>query len=168
MMSADSASVARFDRQPVAEATALLRPVCASQRWIAHLIEGRPYGTIDALMSASDVALSSLEWDDIHQALSAHPRIGDRPTGADRESAWSREEQSAAARTDAQDELRAANAEYEHRFGHVFLICATGRTTAQILGALRQRLEDDPATERSVVQSGLGDIVPLRLAKTFT
>ena len=59
------------------------------------------------------------------------------------------------------------NAAYEERFGHVFLICATGMSAASMLGALRARLGHDPAAEREVVRDELVKIVGLRLAKAF-
>ncbi len=63
--------------------------------------------------------------------------------------------------------MAAGNREYEDRFGHVFLICATGRSAGEMLAALRERLGNDPRTEREVVRGELLEIVRLRLAKTF-
>src|SRR5690606_19417888 len=99
-------------------------------------------------------------------ALSAHPRIGERLAQAGREADWSRAEQ--AGMGDADDALRAeiaaANQAYEQRFGHVFLICATGRSAEQMLAAARQRLNNDLDTERRVVRDELRAITRLRLA----
>jgi 2-oxo-4-hydroxy-4-carboxy-5-ureidoimidazoline decarboxylase len=63
--------------------------------------------------------------------------------------------------------LRAGNVAYEERFGHVFLICATGMSAASVLAALQARLGHDPAAERAVVRDELMKIVRLRLAKAF-
>ena len=67
------------------------------------------------------------------EAIGGHPRIGARVSGP-----------SAAEQSGVADESRAAlvagNAAYEERFGHVFLICATGLTGAQMLAALSERL----------------------------
>jgi 2-oxo-4-hydroxy-4-carboxy-5-ureidoimidazoline decarboxylase len=163
------ASVTELDRATVAGATAALRPCCASTRWVSQLVAGRPYRTLDALSQASDAAIAALDWPDIEEALAAHPRIGDRPTGADREAAWSRQEQAGTspAGPGAQAALRAANADYEQRFGHVFLICATGLQTSDMLIALHGRMSNDPATEHEVVRAELGKIAVLRLAKAF-
>lgn len=155
-----------FDRLSPDAATALLRPVCASDAWIAALVTDRPYGSLAASQAHSDEVLAGLRWPDIEQALEAHPRIGDRPAGAGTEAGWSREEQSAA--TGGADELRTGNVEYEERFGHVFLICATGRTSEEILADLRSRLGNEPEAERAVVRDELAKIVRLRLGKTLT
>jgi len=130
------------------------------------LVADRPYGSLAAAQAHSDEVLARLGWPDIEQALDAHPRIGDRPAGSGTEAGWSREEQSAA--TGGADELRAANVEYESRFGHVFLICATGRTSGEIRAELRARLGNEPDAERAVVRDELAKIVRLRLGKTLT
>ncbi len=163
-------SVAELDRATVASATARLRPCCASTRWVSQLVAGRPYRTLDALVAASDAAIAALGWPDIEEALAAHPRIGDRPTGPDREAAWSRQEQAgtSTAGPGAQAALRSANAGYEDRFGHVFLICATGLRASDMLIALHERLGNDPAAEREVVRGELGKIAALRLARAFS
>src|ERR1039458_7421469 len=164
---------ADLDRATAATAASLLRPACASARWVGRLVSGRPYGTLDALVAASDAAIGALGWPDVEQALAAHPRIGDR-TGSegargDTEAAWSRQEQSGARDAPAGllAGLRAGNAAYEERFGHVFLICATGMSAASMLDALQARLGHDPAAEREVVRAELMKIVRLRLAKNF-
>jgi 2-oxo-4-hydroxy-4-carboxy-5-ureidoimidazoline decarboxylase len=161
--------VAELDRATVAGATALLRPCCASTRWVSQLVAGRPYRTVAALTAASDTAIAALDWPDIEEALAAHPRIGDRPAGPDREAAWSRQEQAgtSAAGPGAQAALRSANATYEERFGHVFLICATGLRASDMLIALHGRLGHDPVTEREAVRDELRKIAALRLAKAF-
>ena len=118
-----SAQLRGLDDVPPHVARVILLPVCASERWIASVVAGRPYGELSALVAASDVALAELTWPDVEEALAGHPRIGDRAAGADREAAWSRQEQSAAAAgaADVQAELRAVNVAYEDRFGWVFL-----------------------------------------------
>jgi 2-oxo-4-hydroxy-4-carboxy-5-ureidoimidazoline decarboxylase len=59
--------------------------------------------------------------------------------------------------------LAAGNAEYESRFGHVYLVRAAGRPADELLALLRQRLTNDLATERATVRSELGQIARLRL-----
>ena len=51
------------------------------------------------------------------------------------------------------------NRRYEARFGHVFLIFASGRTASEVLAELRRRMDNSPATEVSVAAGrdvGLG------------
>ena len=152
----------RFNELPAGQAEKELLTCCASPAFARAVAGGRPYPDRDALIAAADAALRALTWADVSDALAAHPRIGERPAGTDRESAWSRREQSG---IDAGDELVAANKEYEERFGHVFLIFATGKDRAQVLAAARQRLGNDDATEPEVVHGELRKIALLRLGK---
>jgi 2-oxo-4-hydroxy-4-carboxy-5-ureidoimidazoline decarboxylase len=105
-----------------------------------------------------------LSWDDVLIALNAHPRIGERPAGDSREAAWSRREQSAVT---ADDAIREANRAYEEKFGHVFLIFASGRSQEEILAAAKQRLGNDEQTEREVVKEELRKIALLRLERAL-
>jgi len=167
------AALAALDAETQQEAEAELLACCASPRWAAEVAARRPYSDLDTLQRVGDAALAALGWTDVLQALAAHPRIGQRPPSGGREAGWSRSEQAAAAGQIGEDErlgaeLAAGNAEYERRFGHVFLICATGRGAAEVLAALRERLGNDEASERAVVREELRQIVRLRLARLVT
>ncbi len=161
--------MADFDEVPVTDAAAELLPCCASRRWISQIINGRPYGSLESLADASDAVLADLAWPDVAEALAAHPRIGERTLAQRREDAWSRQEQSGAHRAepDVEAALREGNVTYEKRFGHVFLISATGLSAAQMLAALQARLANSPEVEQDVVRRELTKIVRLRLAKAF-
>ncbi len=97
-------------------------------------------------------------------ALSAHPRIGERPAGRGADAAASRREQ-AGVGDDAVLGLNLAegNQAYEERFGHVYLVRASGRSGEELLGLLRARLDNDEATEHDVVRRELAEITSLRL-----
>jgi 2-oxo-4-hydroxy-4-carboxy-5-ureidoimidazoline decarboxylase len=79
--------------------------------------------------------------------------------------------QSAAEQSGVADDSRAAllagNRAYEERFGHVFLICATGLSGAQMLSALDQRLKNDEVSERVVAATELRKITVLRVRKAL-
>jgi 2-oxo-4-hydroxy-4-carboxy-5-ureidoimidazoline decarboxylase len=149
------------------EAERALPACCASSRWVAAVAGGRPYGGWTELAAASSAAIKAIRWSDVLEALDAHPRIGDRAAGESREAEWSRAEQSAAASADAAvlGVLARVNAEYERRFGHVFLICASGRPAEQILAEARRRLGNDAAAEQQEVRAELAAIALLRLER---
>lgn len=154
----------RFNELSREEAEAELLACCASRRWAAAVAVRRPYASADELLAVADAEVRALGWPDVEEALAAHPRIGERPAGSDRESVWSRGEQSGVGEDD-RAALAEANAAYERRFGHVFLICAAGRGGAEMLAELRERLANDPDTERRVVHAELVKITNLRLRK---
>jgi 2-oxo-4-hydroxy-4-carboxy-5-ureidoimidazoline decarboxylase len=147
-----------------------LRACCAANSWVRTLVAGRPYPSLEALLTASDAAVRTMGDDALDQALAGHARIGQRPGGEAREARWSRAEQAAA--LDADPEIAARLAEgnrvYEQRFGRVFLIRASGRSAEEMYDALRTRLTNDEEAERSVVLHELAEIVRLRLAGLVT
>jgi len=137
---------------------------CCHSRSFAKLIaDGRPYRNPAELQAAVDAAFSALSWDDIVESMNAHPRIGE-PTPA---GGWSAAEQSGAA--SAGDQVRRAladgNVTYEQRFGHVFLICASGLSGQEMLTQLQARLGNDAETEQAVVRRELLKITRLRMTK---
>jgi 2-oxo-4-hydroxy-4-carboxy-5-ureidoimidazoline decarboxylase len=141
-----------------------LRACCAAPAWGAAILAGRPYADRGALVAAADAAARALSWDDVLVALAAHPRIGERAAGDSKEAAWSRREQSAVS---PDDQLVAANLAYEEKFGHVFLIFASGRGKEEILAAAEQRLGNDAGTEREIVQDELRKIALHRLERVL-
>ncbi len=144
---------------------ASLRVCCAAESWVQRIIAGRPYPSETPLEKTSDDATAALDDTGLAQALAGHPRIGSRVEG--RDGAWSRQEQSgvADAAQDVRAKLAAANAAYEQRFGHIYLVCATGRTADELLAVCQDRLNNDPADERGVVLAELAKINWLRLCK---
>jgi OHCU decarboxylase len=138
-----------FNRLPEEQAREELLAVCHSRRWAERVAAGRPYPDVAALQRAADEVWTSLGPDDWLEALEGHPRIGE---GGGRSPEWSRQEQAGVggAAQDLKERLARGNAEYEARFGHVFLISAAGRDGPEILAALDQRLGNDPDTELRV------------------
>ncbi|MFI9590756.1 2-oxo-4-hydroxy-4-carboxy-5-ureidoimidazoline decarboxylase [Nonomuraea sp. NPDC052265] len=161
-------SLAGFNRRPREEAEAELLACCASRAFAAAVAARRPYAGRERLAEAAETAVRELKWPDVLEALEAHPRIGERPSGEGRESRWSGEEQAGAHEdTSGRDAelLAAGNRAYEERFGHVYLVCATGLSGAELLARLRARLGNDEETERGVVLDELVKITRLRLGK---
>jgi allantoicase len=150
---------------PAAQAGQLLASCCASRAWVERMAAGRPYADVEALLGESDRAVEALGRDDLAEALAGHPRIGQRADGSSTEAVWSRQEQSGVGDADAEVRaaLREGNRAYEERFGHVFLVSASGRSAEELLAALRQRLGNDPDTEWGAVAGELRQITRRRL-----
>jgi 2-oxo-4-hydroxy-4-carboxy-5-ureidoimidazoline decarboxylase len=154
--------LAELNAAPDEELDAALLACCDAPAWAARVREGRPYDDVAGLLATADEAARALTAADVERALAAHPRIGERAEGERTEAAWSRQEQAGVA---PDDDLAAGNRAYEKRFGRVFLICATGLSGAEILEALRRRLDNDDETEAAVVADELRKIALLRLGK---
>ena len=159
-----------FDALPAEVAAARLLECLAVPRWAREIATGRPYGSVAALREAATAAGLAMTDDEVVDALSRHPRIGERPAGAGREAGWSRAEQGGVDAGDAvlAMALRAGNREYEDKFGYVFLIRAAGRSGAEILAALNERLTHEWPQERAVVRRELTEIAVLRLDKVLS
>lgn len=142
---------------------------CGSRAWARGVAAGRPYYDFEQLLATSDRVWRSLTPDDWREAFARHPRIGERATAGRNTTAehWSEREQARAraAGEAALAELAEVNAEYEDRFGHVFLICATGKTADQILDNARSRLGNDADTELRIAAEEQRRITHLRLRK---
>jgi 2-oxo-4-hydroxy-4-carboxy-5-ureidoimidazoline decarboxylase len=149
----------RFNGLPAEELRARLLRCVAVPRWADTLVDGRPYADLAALLGAADDLTAGLTDDEIQLALADHPKIGQRTN-----SAWSRAEQSGVDDREA-GRFREANLAYEARFGHIYLVCATGRSGADMLADLTARLANDPVTETGVVRVELGKIAALRLRR---
>ncbi|MEU1038889.1 2-oxo-4-hydroxy-4-carboxy-5-ureidoimidazoline decarboxylase [Streptomyces sp. NPDC005551] len=153
--------LARFNALEEHAARAALHEVCASTAWARTLLARRPYATADDLFAASDAATAELTPADLAEAMAGHPPIG-RPKPGDPTS--SREQRGmAGASEELKREMLELNLEYQERFGHVFLVCATGRTGEQMRDAVRERIGNSPEREREIVRTELGKINRIRL-----
>jgi 2-oxo-4-hydroxy-4-carboxy-5-ureidoimidazoline decarboxylase len=151
----------------IAAAAAIL-PCNGSHAWASKVAALRPFYTPEALFDASDQVWLALPEHDWQQAFDAHPRIGERRAKAatSRSLDWSSAEQSAANPDAAtQAELAEANREYEAKFGRIFIVCATGRTAAEMLSILRERLSNDARAEMLEAAEQQRQITQLRLRK---
>ena len=153
---------------PHAMAVLDILPCNGSHAWAETLSEGRPYNSAEALLRSADEVWRSLPVEDWQEAFASHPRIGEKhavPATA-KSLAWSAGEQSAAGDLHSDGAaLAEGNRRYEERFGRVFLVCATGKSAAEMLAILGARLGNDDATERQEAAEQQRRITQLRLRK---
>ncbi len=150
-----------FNDLPARAAQQALLECCSAPTWAAQMAAARPYPSAQDAIRESGAIVATLTITDLADALAGHPRIGERPDVAGR----SAREQ---AGVDAEDvtttqALAAANQQYEQRFGHIYLVCAAGRTGPELLDVLRDRLRNEPEEEWQVVRTELQKINALRL-----
>ena len=163
MTSRSTAGLARLNAADDETAARVLREVCASTAWAVAVLAKRPYPDTEALLAASDTALRELTAEDLGEAMAGHPPIV-RPKPGDPTSA--REQRGMAGASDQlKVELLELNLAYQERFGHVFLICATGLTGEQMRDAARARIGNTLEQEREIVRGELGKINRIRLTR---
>ena len=158
-----------LDARTAAEA---ILPCNGSQAWADQLAALRPFQTPFDLTCTADIVWRSLPASDWQQAFDSHPRIGEHhaKSATTQSLAWSSAEQSTAQSTaqstdDTQQQLATANRAYESKFNRIFIVCATGKTTPEILALLRARLPNDPQTEFREAAEQQRQITQLRLRK---
>lgn len=159
----------RIDTAPEPEARALLQVCCGASRWIERMLARRPFGSQQSALAASQEewwALSSGDW---REAFAHHPRIGDIEGLRKKFPAvgsLSEHEQSGVdgASSEVLAALLEGNRAYEARFGYIFIVCASGKTAAEMLAMLRARLTNAPDVEIRVAAEEHAKICALRLA----
>ena len=152
-----------------AQAQELLSKCCGSKTWVAAMLQAPPFSSEEELFKKADDIWFGLESDDWLEAFSHHPRIGEQhlrekyAATAD----WSAGEQ---AGMDSADEeviakLAKGNAAYDDKFGFVFLVCATGKSAAEMLGLLEARLPNERNEELHNAANEHAKITKIRLEK---
>jgi OHCU decarboxylase len=165
-----SDALERLNGLPREEAEAELLKCCGSTLWARRMAEERPFHDLPELLAKADAEWWALDAEDWLEAFSRHPKIGEkkseRAQAADARK-WSEQEQAGtrAADEETKQQLAAANREYESKFGHIYIVCATGKTAAEMLSLCRERLSNDPGDELRVAAEEQRRITHLRLRK---
>lgn len=147
-----------------------LSKCCAAPEWVARMLERRPFANDGVVTAAATEIWQSLDRDQWQAAFAAHPKIGDpaslRAKYANT-SHWANNEQAgvAAAAEQTLQELADYNQRYEQRFGYIFIVCATGKTAAEMLSLLKERIDNDETTELKIAAAEQLKITLLRLHK---
>jgi 2-oxo-4-hydroxy-4-carboxy-5-ureidoimidazoline decarboxylase len=166
--------LARWNAGPQDAAAREILPCCGSKAWAQKMAARRPFEDWDALIATSDEMWRNLNESDWMEAFNSHPRIGESraadssaPRSSPRSSTWAMQEQKTVA--DAADAVKIAlaegNREYENKFGRIFIVCATGRSAAELLEILRVRLQNDAGAELREAAEQQRQIIQLRLRK---
>jgi 2-oxo-4-hydroxy-4-carboxy-5-ureidoimidazoline decarboxylase len=165
--------LARWNALPPDEAAKEILPCCGSLAWANGMVAIRPVQEPPTLLATSDRIWRELSAADWLEAFRSHPRIGETresPGSSARSKHWSAQEQCRATEGDGSVRLALAeaNREYERKFRRTFIICATGKSANEILANLRQRLNNDDATELQEAAEQQRQITQIRLRKWLT
>lgn len=152
------------------EAQAAFFRCCGATRWAQEMVAQRPFPNEEALFHTADIVWARMDEADYLEAFSHHPKIGSIENLRKKfgETArWSSAEQAGVqvASEAVLSTLASANQRYEERFGYIFIVCATGKTAAEMLALLQARLHNGPATELHIAAEEQRKITHIRLAK---
>lgn len=143
---------------------------CGATRWAQAVERARPYETLDQLIARANEVWWSLEQRDWLEAFRSHPKIGEKKAAnvvSVQSQQWSAQEQQGVQQAGQQvvERLARLNQEYENKFRFIFIVCATGKSSDEILSLLEQRLANDAATELRIAAAEQAKITELRLRK---
>ena len=143
---------------------------CGARRWAEAVEQGRPYLSLRHLIAQANDEWRALDRDDWLEAFRSHPKIGEKKaanTVTAQSQQWSAQEQRgvANATAGAVDKLARLNHAYEEKFGFIFIVCATGKSSDEILASLEQRLNNAPEVELPIAAAEQAKITELRLRK---
>jgi 2-oxo-4-hydroxy-4-carboxy-5-ureidoimidazoline decarboxylase len=161
--------LARWNSLDSAEAAREALPCCGSQAWAIALASKRPIADEPSLIATSEAIWQALPEQAWHEAFDSHPRIGQKhpASHAAAESLqWSANEQQNVSPDDlAKLALEEAQRRYEQKFGRIFIVCATGKSSAEILATLEARMQNDDSAELREAAEQQRQITQLRLKK---
>jgi 2-oxo-4-hydroxy-4-carboxy-5-ureidoimidazoline decarboxylase len=139
-----------------------LKRCCGSTTWVDGMLERQPFRDKGMLLAAADEVWNGLTTADWLEAFAAHPKIGENTAGQ-----WSAAEQRGMDEANAKTAAKIAelNAEYEQKFGWIFIVCATGKSADEMLAIVSERINNDPQTELRIAAAEQSKITKLRLEK---
>ncbi len=160
--------IERLNLLPTNEAQGELLKCCGSKEWAQRLAAERPFESVDDLIAKADPIWWELEPGDWLEAFHSHPKIGEKKAAAKiaaRSQQWSEDEQSGISNSPQQtiNALAELNRVYEEKFGYIFIVCASGKSSEEMLEILRQRLENNPDEELRTAAGEQAKITQLRL-----
>jgi 2-oxo-4-hydroxy-4-carboxy-5-ureidoimidazoline decarboxylase len=155
---------------PAAARAEALATCCGATAWVAALNQVFPFATTEALYVEADRIWYTLSEADWREAFTHHPKIGDVKALKEKfasTATWAAGEQGAVRQASQAtlEELAAGNAAYEHKFGYIFIVCATGKSADEMLALLQARLPNEPSQEIRIARGEQAKITRLRLEK---
>lgn len=160
-----------FHALPEKEAVAHLRACCESARWARAVAAERPYASREALLIRARELWRAAGEAELLVAFAAHPRIGDvehlraRFAGTASDPAKREQGQVLAAEEAVLQRLKTLNDAYLDRFGFIFIVCATGKSAAEMLALLEARIDNEREAELAIAAREQEAIMELRLAR---
>lgn len=143
---------------------------CTSTVWVNRMLESRPFTNAQALFNSANTHWQNLTEDDYLQAFDGHPKIGDIESlrskyAHTKKLAAGEQTQVSTASDDVMQKLAKNNADYQTKFGFIFIVYATGKSAQQMLDLLLERIDNNRQSELANAAEEQRKIFQLRLQK---
>ncbi|MBK7382558.1 MAG: 2-oxo-4-hydroxy-4-carboxy-5-ureidoimidazoline decarboxylase [Flavobacteriales bacterium] len=163
-------TIDQLNRLSEADATTAFEQCCGAAQWMERMVFARPFEQLSEVLETSDTIWEECDVDDYEEAFTHHPRIGDVESLAKKYAntkTWAAGEQKGVDGADHAviEKLATGNTTYEEKFGHIFIVCATGKSAAEMLAILEARIKNDPKDEILIAAGEQNKITRLRLKK---
>ncbi|MFT4730598.1 MAG: 2-oxo-4-hydroxy-4-carboxy-5-ureidoimidazoline decarboxylase [Granulosicoccus sp.] len=168
--SSKAVNFAGLNSQSNDEAHGAFLSCCHCARWASDMNLARPY---DSAQSVFDAARDCWQYSTEAEKLEAflgHPQIGDLDALRNKYASSANREQGQITQADEQTlvELAELNKRYLTVHGFIFIVCATGKSAAEMLKLLKDRIENSREDELKNAAHEQGAITQLRLEKLLS
>lgn len=140
---------------------------CGSKRWVSLMMKSFPFESGNMLAErAATIWYNECDEKDWLESFSHHPKIGDKKSLAEK---FAGKEQAgvASASEDIIEALARSNADYEKKFGFIFIVCASGKSASEMLQLLNDRLNNERNSELRIAMGEQHKITLIRFVKLF-
>lgn len=158
----------------ITETGKLLAKCCGSSKWLQLLLASLPFdNTTQLIAKAESIWYHSCTETDWLEAFTHHPKIGDLKSLIEKFAPTQHlaGNEQAGVNTATQtiiESLATTNANYEAKFGFIFIVCATGKSAEEMLRLLIDRLNNSYAEELAIAMGEQHKITILRLKKLLS
>ena len=150
------------------EAAAQFNLCCGATNWIKIMNQSRPFQNKNEVYQQAESIWFSLSSEDWLEAFTHHPKIGDIDSLRKKfhnTKSISKNEQSGVndAEKSTLNILAKSNQLYEDKFGFIFIVCATGKSSDEMLALIKMRLNNNAKIEMQNAAKEQNKITQLRL-----
>ena len=166
-------TIVEFNHLSENEKREALHKCCASFTWVNLILTVFPVQDLEDLIQQAEEKWQQCTEKDWLEAFANHPKIGDVKVLKEKftsTATWASNEQAGVniASDFVLNDLTKGNEDYEHKFGFIFIVCATGKSADEMLQLLKTRLPNSPQQEIKIAAAEQNKITLLRLKKLFT
>ncbi len=152
------------------EAHELFMSCCTAKKWVDSMVSSRPYSNFEEMIMTSNQHFSKLEESDWLQAFDGHPKIGDINSLKEKYKSTKKlasGEQSGMSEADeiVIQEMADLNNKYFENNGFIFIVCASGKSAAEMLEIIKSRMDNDRGVELKIASEEQMKITKIRLEK---